>query len=145
MKAGRQDVLTIDPAAMNVVNRVARGGHLNGRLLFDGGVLVQGELSGHIGVRGHLIIWSGATVRGRVTVSGDIYVFGCLGDADAPASQTSVECTGMVCVAQTGSSSATLLARRLQLYDGANVRGPFKTLRPGEDVPVLRDAVPAPT
>lgn len=143
MKAGPQDVLTIDPAAMNVTNRVSRGGHLNGRLLFDGGVLVQGELTGHIGVRGHLIIWNGATVRGRVSVNGDVYVFGCLGDPDAPATHTSVECTGMVCVAQSGSSSATLLARRLQLYDGASVHGPFKTLRPGEEVPVLSDPVPA--
>ena len=141
MSHASKDVMTIDPAAMNVVSRVASGSHLNGRLLFDGGVLVQGELSGHISVRGHLIVWNGATVRGRLSVHGDVYVFGSLGDPDAPSSQTSVECTGMVCVAQTGSSSAALLARRLQLYEGANVRGPFKTLRPGETVPVLNDAL----
>ena len=141
MKVSPQDVMTIDPAAMNVVNRVASGSHLNGRLLFDGGVLVQGELSGHLTVRGHLIVWHGATVRGRLNVQGDVYVFGSLGDPDAASSQTSVECSGMVCVAQGGSSSAALLARRLQLYEGADVRGPFKTLRPGEAVPVLHDAV----
>ncbi len=145
MKLGPHDVLTLDPVAMNVVSRVARGCHMNGRLLFDGGVLVQGELSGHISVHGHLIIWNGGVVRGRLSVQGDIYVFGSLGDLDAPASQTSVECSGMVCVAQSGSSSAALLARRLQLYEGANVRGPFKTLRPGETVPVLMDAVAART
>ena len=143
MRTGLQDVMTIDPAAMNVVNRVACGSHFNGRLLFDGGVLVQGELGGHVTVRGHLIVWHGGTVRGRLSVQGDIYVFGSLGDPDAPSSQTSVECSGMVCVAQGGSSSATLLARRLQLYEGADVRGPFKTLRPGEAVPVLRDALAA--
>lgn len=142
--SSREDVLTIDPAAMNVVNRVAAGSHLNGRLLFDGGVLVQGQLSGHAAIRGPLIIWDGAIVRGRLSVQGDIYVFGCLGDPDAPASATSVECSGMVCVAQSGRSSATLLARRLKLYEGADARGPFKTLRPGEDVPVLIDAVVVP-
>ncbi|MBL8328532.1 MAG: polymer-forming cytoskeletal protein [Rubrivivax sp.] len=145
MKTGPQDVMTIDPAAMNVVNRVSAGSHLNGRLLFEGGVLVQGELSGHVTVRGHLIVWHGATVRGRLNVQGDIYVFGHLGDQRAPSSLTSVECSGMVCVAQTGSSSAALIARRLQLYEGADVRGPFKTLRPGEAVPVLMDAVAVPT
>jgi hypothetical protein len=137
----RQDILSFDPAAMHVVNRVAAGCHLNGKLLFDGGVLVQGELSGHTRVHGHLIVWHGGVVRGRLSVHGDVYVFGSLGDDDAPASATSLECTGRVCVAQGGHSSATLLARRLQLYEGAEVRGPFKTLRPGEEVPVLNDAL----
>lgn len=141
MKPGAQDVLTLDPAAMNVVNRVAAGCHLNGKLLFQGGVLVQGELSGYLRVEGPLVVWYGATVRGRISVQGDVYVFGHLGDADAAASDTSIECTGMVCVAHSGHSSATLLARRLQLYEGAQVKGPFKTLRPGEEVPVLLDAL----
>jgi cytoskeletal protein CcmA (bactofilin family) len=141
MSSNPQDMLTLDPAAMNVVNRVAAGCHLNGRLLFDGGVLVQGQLSGHTAIRGHLVIWAGGVVRGRLRVQGDIYVFGSLGDPDASAAATTVECSGMVCVAQSGSSSATLLARRLQLYAGADVKGPFKTLGPGEDVPVLLDAL----
>jgi hypothetical protein len=32
---------TIDPVAMNVVNRVAVGGKLHGELEFNGGLLVQ--------------------------------------------------------------------------------------------------------
>lgn len=141
MKHGPQDVMTLDPTTMNVVSRVAAGSHLNGRLLFDGGVLVQGELSGHIVVRGHLVVWHDATVRGRLSVHGDVYVFGKLGDTDAPEAATSVECSGMVCVAQSGRSNATLLARRLQLYEGADVKGAFKTLRAGEIVPTLQDAL----
>ncbi len=143
MTAGPQDVMTLDPATMNVVSRVAAGSHLNGRLLFDGGVLVQGQLSGHIVVRGHLVVWHDATVRGRLSVHGDVYVFGNLGDAGGPDAATSVECSGMVCVAQSGRSHAALLARRLQLYEGADVKGPFKTLRPGESVPTLQDALVA--
>lgn len=138
-----QDVLTLDPIALNVVNRVASGCRLNGRLRFEGGLLVQGDLSGNLHVNGRLIIWEGGCVRGRVQVHGDVYVFGQLGDLDPAAPDTKLESNGMVCVAQTGVSTAMLLARRLQLYEGADVKGPFKTLRAGEDLPVLRDVFAA--
>jgi len=133
--------VTLDPVAMNVVNRVAAGSLLQGKLGFAGGLLVQGEVTGDLRVQGPLIIWAGGLVRGRIRVQGDLYLFGQLGDLDAEATDTSVECTGMVCVAQTGLSTATLLARRLQLYEGANVQGPFNTLRPGQELPVLSDVV----
>jgi len=135
-----QDFLTLDPIAMNVVNRVAAGTHLDGQLHFEGGLLVQGELSGQIQVNGRLIVWTDGEVRGRIRVAGDLYLFGRLGAADADALDTTVECTGMVCVAQTGVSTATLIARRLQLYEGAHMRGPFKTLKQGSELPVLSDA-----
>lgn len=134
-----QDFLTLDPIAMNVVNRVASGCKLNGKLRFEGGLLVQGEISGQLRVNGPLIIWNGGLVRGRIRVRGDFYLFGQLGDTDADAGDTAIECTGMICVAQSGLSTGTLFARRLQLYEGANVQGPFKTLRPGKDLPVLRE------
>jgi len=124
---------------MNIVNRIAAGSVLDGSLRFSGGLLVQGELSGHIRVDGPLIVWVGGLVRGRIGVRGDLYLFGQLGDTDAEASQTTVECSGMVCVADSGLSTATLLARRLQLYEGAHLQGPFKTLRPGQELPVLNE------
>ena len=45
-----QDTLTLDPIAMNVVNRVAAGSQLSGDLSFEGGLLVQGEIAGNIRV-----------------------------------------------------------------------------------------------
>jgi cytoskeletal protein CcmA (bactofilin family) len=134
-----QDFLTLDPVAMNVVSRVAAGCRLYGKLHFDGGLLVQGELSGQIRVEGPLIIWAGARVRGRIQVLGDLFLFGQVGDIDAEPIETSVECTGTVCVADSGLSTGTLLARRLQLYEGAQVQGPFKTLREGQELPVLSE------
>jgi cytoskeletal protein CcmA (bactofilin family) len=134
-----QDFLTLDPVAMNVVNRVAAGCRLSGKLRFDGGLLVQGDLSGHIRVNGPLIVWTGARVRGRIRVRGDFYLFGQLGDVDAEVLETTVECTGTICVADSGLSTGTLLARRMQLYEGANVQGPFKTLREGHELPVLNE------
>lgn len=134
-----QDTLTLDPIAMNVVNRVAAGCQLSGELQFEGGLLVQGEVSGQIRVHGPLIIWTGGVVRGRVRVTGNLYLFGRLGAADADARDTSLECQGMACVSKTGVSTGTLMARRLQLYEGADLQGPFKTLKLGDQLPVLND------
>ncbi|MCW5654713.1 polymer-forming cytoskeletal protein [Hydrogenophaga sp.] len=124
-----QDTLTIDPIAMAVVSRVAAGSVLSGDLEFDGGLLVQGTLSGNIRVRGRLIIWTGGSVRGRVQVDGDLYLFGQLGASGASPHETHLECQGMVYISKTGVSTGTLLARRLQLYEGASLQGPFKTLK----------------
>jgi hypothetical protein len=137
-----QDILTIDPMAMQVVNRVAAGSLLSGDLSFDGGLLVQGEIVGNLSVQGHLIVWSGGVVRGRIQVSGNLYLFGQLGDVGGSPHDTSLECQGMACVASTGVSTGTLMARRLQLYEGADLQGPFKTLHQSTSLPVLRDALP---
>ncbi|MGM9428556.1 bactofilin family protein [Hydrogenophaga sp. MI9] len=137
-----QDTLTIDPIAMNVVNRVAAGCRLDGDLQFDGGLLVQGEISGQIRVNGRLIIWKGGVVRGAVRVNGDFYLFGQLGAHNASPQDTQLECVGMAYVAQTGISTGTLMAKRLQLYEGADLRGPFKTLKLGGSLPILHDVQP---
>lgn len=137
-----QDTLTLDPIAMNVVNRVAAGTVLDGDLRFDGGLLVQGEIAGRIQVNGRLIVWTGGVVRGRVRVQGDLYLFGQLGAASGSPHDTSLECQGMAYVSKTGVSTGTLMARRLQLYEGANLQGPFKTLKLGDNLPVLHEVLP---
>lgn len=134
-----QDTLTLDPVAMNIVNRVAAGSQLNGDNYFNGGLLVQGEISGHLRVNGRLIIWTNGVVRGRIRVMGDLYLFGRLGDAGGGPQDTSLECTGMAYVSKTGISTGTLMARRLQLYEGADLQGPFKTLKLVDNLPVLHD------
>lgn len=134
-----QDTLTLDPIAMNVVNRVASGTQLDGELQFEGGLLVQGEISGQIRVNGRLIVWTGGVIRGRIRVTGDFYLFGQLGAPGADAQDTSLECQGMAYVSKTGVSTGTLMARRLQLYEGADLQGPFKTLKLGDNLPVLHD------
>ncbi len=124
-----QDTLTIDPIAMLVINRVAAGSVLTGDLEFEGGLLVQGTIAGNIRVRGRLIIWTGGVVRGQVQVDDDFYLFGQLGATGASPQDTNLECQGMAFVSKTGVSTGTLLARRLQLYEGASLQGPFKTLK----------------
>ena len=136
-----QDTLEIDPIAMNVVNRVAPGTQLLGDLQFEGGLLVQGEVSGDVRVNGHLIIWTGGIVSGQIWVTGDLYLFGQLGAPSASPHDTTMKCMGMAYVANTGVASGTLMASRLKLYDGADLQGPFKTLKLADKVPVLNDIV----
>jgi Polymer-forming cytoskeletal len=136
-----QDTLTIDPISMNMVNRVAAGCKLGGDLEFEGGLLVQGEIFGNIRINGRLIIWMGGVVRGTIRVQDDFYLFGHLGDPQDSGMKTHLECTGVAYVAQTGVSTGTLMAKRLQMYEGADIRGPFKTLKLGPQLPVLNNVL----
>jgi hypothetical protein len=132
------DVLTIDPVAMQVTNRVAAGTQCLGEHRFDGGVLVQGALGGYVEVAGRLIVWRGGLVKGQVLVRGDLYLFGTLGEPGGLPEDTVVECLGTAYLASTAVSNAQLSAQRLRLYEGAELHGPFKTLKPGLAPPVLR-------
>ncbi|WP_082151367.1 polymer-forming cytoskeletal protein [Caenimonas sp. SL110] len=136
-----EDVLTIDPVAMNVVNRIACGTNLAGNLLFEGGVLVQGRLGGDVQVNGRVIVWTGGVIRGKIRVLGDMYVFGQLGELGADPGETMVECLGTLYVANTGVTTGILTAHHLMLYEGADLRGPFTTLRSERSLPVLDDRV----
>jgi cytoskeletal protein CcmA (bactofilin family) len=135
-----QDVLTIDPIAMNVVNRVCAGSLVSGEQVFQGGLLVQGAIAGSLEVRGRLIVWAGGQVSGRIKIMGDLYLFGQLGQPGHEDSATVVECMGTAYIASTGISSGTLLAQRIRMYDGAQLQGPFKTLKESALLPQL-DAV----
>jgi cytoskeletal protein CcmA (bactofilin family) len=139
-----QDTLTIDPVAMNVTNRVAAGSVVAGEQQFEGGLLVQGTLGGVTRIHGRLIVWAGGTVRGRLTVMGDLYLFGQLGDPAGEAHETQLECMGTAYVASTAESTGTLMAQRLRLYEGANLQGPFKTLRAARALPVLSEELSSP-
>lgn len=134
-----QDILTIDPVAMNVVNRVCAGSQLSGAQLYSGGLLVQGEAAGSIDIRGCLIVWGGAKVSGRIKVWGDLYLFGQLGLDGQPDGTTTLECMGTAYIANTGISRAALFAHRIRMYDGAQLYGPFKTLKGQTGLPELHE------
>lgn len=136
---GPQDTLTIDPVAMNVVSRIASGCRVDGNNLFEGGLLVQGELDGVTEIRGRLIVWKDAVVSGRIRILGDLYLFGQLGETNADSDATVLHCHGTAWVASTGVSTGTLHAQRLQLYEGADLQGPFHTLPKSMALPVLDD------
>ncbi len=136
-----QDTLVIDPVRMNIVNRVAAGTQLSGHLQFKGGLLLQGALGGTGEIVGRLVVWHSGQIIGRYRVLGDLFILGQVGlDAKFVDDETVIECLGTVYVASTGVVSGHLCAPRLRIYEGATLRGPFRTLRPDEAPPVLQPA-----
>jgi hypothetical protein len=138
----RNDVLTIDPVAMGITNRVAAGCNLSCNGDFRGGLLVQGALRGELRVLGPLVVWEGAHVGGSVVVFGDIYAFGALGeehdDAQTSTNGAQIVCHGTIFMAHSAVSYARIAAQRIQSYDGAQIHGPFRTLKDHQKLPELK-------
>jgi cytoskeletal protein CcmA (bactofilin family) len=139
--APQQDNLVIDPLGMNIVNRIAPDSTMQGDVSFSGGLLVQGNLAGAGLVMGRLVVWHGAQVQGHFRVMGDLYVFGRIGAVDADANQTIIECMGTAYIASTASTTGTITAQRLRLYEGADLQGPFKTIKNMQSLPELDQSV----
>jgi cytoskeletal protein CcmA (bactofilin family) len=135
--AAKQDNLVIDPLGMNIVNRIAPESFMHGDVSFSGGVMVQGDLSGAGMVMGRMVVWHGAQVSGHFRVVGDLYVFGRIGAVDADANQTVIECMGTAYIASTASTTGTITAQRLRLYEGADLQGPFRTVKNIQSLPEL--------
>jgi cytoskeletal protein CcmA (bactofilin family) len=135
--APQQDNLVIDPLGMNIVNRIAPESRVQGDFAFSGGLMVQGDLSGSGQILGRLVVWHGAQVRGHFRVVGDLYVFGRIGAAGADATKTVIECMGTAYIASTASTTGTITAQRLRLYEGADLQGPFRTIKNIQSLPEL--------
>jgi hypothetical protein len=128
-KSDQEDILRIDPLAMNLVNRLAPGTIARGAQAFQGGLLLQGQWLGGGLVRGSLVVWHDALLVGRFRVEGDLYVFGQLGSDGVEAIETYIECHGTTYMAQSARSSASVLTVGLRLYDGADISGIIKTMK----------------
>lgn len=135
--AAQQDNLIIDPLGMNIVNRIAPDSVMQGDVSFSGGLLVQGHLGGAGLVMGRLVVWHGAQVQGHFRVIGDLYVFGRIGAEGADATDTVIECMGTAYIASTAATTGTITAQRLRLYEGADLQGPFKTVKNIQSLPEL--------
>jgi hypothetical protein len=129
MKTGREDILRIDPLAMNLVNRLAPGTIARGPQAFAGGLLLQGEWSGSGIVRGNLVVWHEAVMAGHFRVEGDLYVFGQLGGDGFGVAETHIECDGTTFMASNAKCFANVLTVGLRLYDGADISGSIKTMK----------------
>lgn len=132
------DTLTIDPLLMNIVHRIGANSTVEGKLTFDGGALIQGHVRGDVHVDGPLLIWSGATVQGRIKVSGDLYLFGSIGLPDSLPTDTLLECESTAHVASSSIITGTLKARHLNIYQGADLRG---VVRSFEHAPPTKDHI----
>ena len=133
----QQDKLDIDPIGMNIVNRIAPDSRVSGDVSYSGGLLVQGDLSGSGQINGRLIVWHGSQIQGQFRVLGDLYVFGRVGNVGASATDTVIECYGTAYIASTASTTGTIVAQKLRLYEGADLQGPFRTIKNIHAIPEL--------
>lgn len=122
------ETLVIDPASMNVVNRVAPGTRCIGKNSFAGGLLVQGFIEGDIEVAsGPLVLMPDGVIAGTVTVAGDAYLFGTV-TAKNSAELSDVTVQGVVYLAETVFAKANITAAAFKTFEGAQVEGRIKTV-----------------
>jgi cytoskeletal protein CcmA (bactofilin family) len=123
-----EDILKIDPVALGITNRLSAGCTSIGHHQYQGGILVQGSLGGHVQVNGDLVLWAGGLLEGTIEVAGDIYIFGQLGKEESQPNSTVIKAQGSVFAAGTCISFGTIYGRAIKLYDGAQLFGPFMTI-----------------
>lgn len=125
-KRGEASVV-IDPARMNIVNKIAAGSKSAGSIDFAGGLMLQGEHRGELVVRdGPLVLWQGSKIAGHTIVYGDTYVFGTLGD---PGDQkSSITVMGTLFLTASAVVYGMMRYRKLSTYDGAQIHGVLETI-----------------
>lgn len=124
-----QEVIVIDPVAMNVVNRIAPGSRLSGVLEFEGGVMVQGRLEGTIKiVGGPLVLLQGGVISGTFECSEDAYLFGTI-DPRSDGELSELTADGAVFLAETLDAKANITARSMKTFEGSQVEGRIRTVR----------------
>lgn len=121
--------IIIDPAAMNIVNRVAEGTTQTGCCRCAGGLLVQGKVEGELHITGGpLVLMPGGEICGTVTTDGEAYLFGkVLATADEKLSE--IDVGGTVFLAETLHARANITAGAFKSWDGAQVEGRIKTVK----------------
>jgi cytoskeletal protein CcmA (bactofilin family) len=139
-KKRNESSVVIDPARMNIVNKLAAGSQSSGSIDFAGGLLLQGVHRGEIVVRdGPLVLWPGSKLEGRTTVYGDAYVFGTLGE---PGDQTtSITVMGTLFLTASAVVYGKMQYCKLSTYDGAQIHGALETITENhtERVPIGGD------
>lgn len=142
-KPRNEATVVIDPAKMNIVNKVAAGTKSSGAIECSGGLLLQGEHRGELVVRGGpILLWQGSKLTGSALIYGDAYVFGALGE---PGDQhTCITVLGTLYLTSSAVAHGKMRYRRLSTYDGAKIHGLLETITEDSDAQMQSGAgVPA--
>lgn len=121
--------IVIDPASMNIVNRIAAGTVQRGNCHCQGGLLVQGRIEGVIEVTGGpLVLMPEGEIRGSIRADGEAYLFGTvLSEEDEKLSE--LEVAGTVFLAETLQAKANITAGAFKSWEGAQVEGRIRTVK----------------
>ncbi len=121
--------IIIDPAAMNIVNRVAPGSVQTGTYKCSGGLLVQGRVEGDIEVvGGPLVLMPEGEITGTIRADGEAYLFGKV-HAVTEDRLSELDILGTVFLAETLHARANITAGAFKSFDGAQVEGRIRTVR----------------
>lgn len=119
------DTVKINFEQQNVQCRIPKECRITGDFHAECGVLVEGEISGGVVrvERGPLIVMPDAVVKGRIHVTGDLYVMGTVEGEHAAID-------GVVYVTSTGRLKGSMHAQHYEVYAGSVMVGEFgKRLR----------------
>jgi cytoskeletal protein CcmA (bactofilin family) len=123
----KRATITIDPIAMNVVNRVAPGTQQGGSLKCVGGLLVQGRIEGDLVIQGGpLIVMREGEVAGVIKCDGDAYIFGKIA-VQSENVFSELVATGNVILSETAVADANIRARSFKMYPGGQLSGQVDT------------------
>lgn len=122
--------IEIDPVRQNLVNRIAPGTEASGAIKTNGGLLVQGRVTGQtLEVNGGpLVLQEGGILLGKVVVVGDCYLFGTAGDQTLPNGGLDLEVHGTVHVAKTARTFGSLACQHLATYAGGSINSTIRTI-----------------
>ena len=122
----RNTRIVIDPVKMNIVNRIAHGSAHVGALNCIGGLLLEGSFDGDLTISGGpLVLAEQGSLKGRVVVHSDAYLFGKLGGVK---DDSTVTISGQAHFAQTVRSTASVQCKQPVIYEGAQLAGQLATL-----------------
>lgn len=132
----KSESVVIDPVAMGITNRIARGGSTSGPMTLKGGLMLQGVHQGDLTVAGHLVVCEGAGVSGGViAVAGDVFVLGRIGGPLGKDLETQLGCSGTLHLTRTSEVYGDLRCARPAVYEGAKVFGQLNTRADRQLVP----------
>ncbi len=121
--------IVIDPVAMKIVNRIAPGTKYEGTLECEGGVIVEGIISGTLSVRGGpLVLMPSGVARGMLACDGDAYLFGTI-EALPNGEPSELDAFGAVFLTETVNAKANITAGAFKTYEGSQVDGRIKTVK----------------
>lgn len=120
--------MSIDPVAMNIVNRLAPGTKFSGEFECQGGILVEGSFVGSMVIKGGpLVLMPEGSITGSVTCDGDAFLAGKI-LAREGGEMSELNILGTALMTESLAAQANIVAGAFKSYEGAQVEGRIKTL-----------------
>lgn len=122
----RNETTVLDTVQQNIVNRIAPGSEVNGTLRFNGGLIIEGQITGDLSVQGGpVILMAEGVFAGTMRCDQDVFLLGTINGQDGGSSV--VEAAGTIHLAYTLRADADMTAEAINSQPGAQVEGRMKT------------------